>query len=98
MLEILACVQPCRDKEFEELTPLLFERASMLSGAICIFLAWDQARQRLVRQMQALGVPLLVFVITDQSTPPIEPGMMDNISETVHVLTAGQLDEKLRTL
>jgi uncharacterized protein (DUF58 family) len=98
MLEILACVQPCRDKEFEELTPLLFERASMLSGAICIFLAWDQARQRLVRQMQALGVPLLVFVITDQSTPPIEPGMMDNISETVHVLTAGQLDEELRTL
>jgi uncharacterized protein (DUF58 family) len=98
MLEILACVQPCRDKNFEELVPLLFERASMLSGAICIFLAWDQARQGLVQQMRALGVPLLVFVITDQSTPPIEPDMMDDLSETVHVLTAGQLDEELRAL
>lgn len=67
MLEILAAVIACRDKSFDYLTPLVIDRASLLSGCICIFLAWDEARQKLVDYLKALGIPVLVLVITDIS-------------------------------
>ena len=104
MLEILACVQACRDKEFHELTPLLLERAAMLSGSICILLGWDEARQELVRTMQAVGVPLLVFVIVDDAEAragvlhALEMEASHDLSAVVHVLTAGHLAEELQEL
>ena len=104
MLEILACVQACRDKEFHELTPLLLERASILSGTICIFLDWDEARQELVRTMQAFDVPMLVFVIVDDAEAragvlhALETNAPHGLSDAVHVLTAGHLAEELQEL
>ena len=104
MLEILANVQACRDKEFKELVPVLLERASILSGYVCIFLEWDDARQALVRRMQALRVPLLVFVIAENAevradiVHRLETADSHDLPAAVHILTAGHVAEELQHL
>ena len=74
MLEILASVIPCTEKPFETLPPLVLNRASMLSGCICVLLAWDDPRKDFIRRLKALGIPLLVLVITeDKAEKPVDP-------------------------
>lgn len=63
LLEILACVQACTDKTFETLYPLVMQHALALSGAMCIFLKWDTEREKLVQDLENVGVPLLVLVL-----------------------------------
>lgn len=95
MLEILAVVQPCVDKPFTTLLPLVLGRAASLSGCICVFLKWDAERKDLVRHVKALGIPLLALVVTDgQSRPEIGT----EYAETVRVLETGKIEEGLSAL
>jgi len=71
MLEILASVIPCADKPFGSLPPLVMERAPILSGCVCVLLAWDDARKDFIRSLQVLGIPLLCLVITE-AAPQME--------------------------
>jgi uncharacterized protein (DUF58 family) len=91
MLEILAAVRPCRDRPFVTLTRLLLERRAGLSGAICVLLGWDAPRRDLVARVRALGVPTLVFVIT-------EPGQAPAGDADVHWLVVGRVAEGLAAL
>ena len=65
LLEILACVQACTDKDFQCLYPLLMEHLGSLSGCVCILLNWNDERQNFVQLLQKSGIPLLVVVISD---------------------------------
>jgi uncharacterized protein (DUF58 family) len=99
MLEILASVTPCQDKSFSELPPLVIERASMLSGCICILLAWDEERQNFIKALRRLGVPILLFILTDGNIPEsFDPGPMQDHPENFHVLKVGEIQEKLTQL
>jgi uncharacterized protein (DUF58 family) len=64
MLEILASVEPCRDKSFAVLKNSVLERAALLSGCICVLLGWDEPRKEFIRALDALGLPRLVLVIS----------------------------------
>ena len=66
-LEILASVQPCGTQAFNALETLVLQHASLVSGCICIFLAWDKARRDLIQKLTTFGLPLLVMVITDEA-------------------------------
>jgi hypothetical protein len=97
ILEVLASVQVCQEKELSALEGLLFAHAADLSGCLCIFLCWDEPRQQLVSTLLARGVPLRVFVVTadDRELPP---GPMAAQPGNFHVLPAGRIAEKLATL
>jgi uncharacterized protein (DUF58 family) len=96
MLEILASVAPSPDKSFTALEQLVVEHASAVSGCICIFLAWDEPRRRLVRKLTALGVPSLVLILREPNAPAIERNADD--PETLHVLEVGKIEEALARL
>jgi len=99
LLEVLACVQPGVDQSVELLHPLVNQRADSLSGCVCILLAWDEARQDLVRQLNALGVPTLVFVVTDGADDsPLSPGPMAGTPERLRHLSVGRIAEGLATI
>lgn len=99
MLEILASVKTCQDKPFSALSPAVIERASMLSGCICILLAWDEERTNFIEYLRGLGVPLLVFVVTDGSEPQsLDPGSMGDTPENFHTLEIGKIQEVLAKL
>lgn len=103
MLEILASVKTCTDKPFTILPPSVFERASMLSGCICILLSWNDERKLFIEGLKALGIPLLVLVITDTKDtdiddPALDLGPMKDRPEKFHLLKAGNIQENLARL
>jgi len=97
MLEILASVQMCREKDFAALEHLVLTHAPALSGCVCVFIAWDQPRQRLVKSLLARRVPLRVLVVSE-SAQPCPMGVMEAQPENFHVLPLGQVAGKLATL
>ncbi len=96
MLEILAGVDVCRDKDFETLLPLIGERATMLSACVCVFIAWDEKRLRLIQMLQNIGLPIEVWLVT----PPDFSGKLDPQVpvERFHCLEAGKIEEGLKRL
>lgn len=99
MMEILACVQPCLDKPFAELQRLVVHHASQLSGAICILLGWDETRQAFIETLRAMGVPLLVLVVTDAAVSAgLSPGPVTDPPQRFHLLRTGHIEEGLAGL
>jgi uncharacterized protein (DUF58 family) len=99
MLEILASVRACGDRPFRTLETLVLDHAAAVSGCICVLLAWDEARQNLVKKLNALNVPVRVLVITEPGrSPALDPGPMRNEPDRFHVLENGQIGQGLARL
>jgi uncharacterized protein (DUF58 family) len=99
MLEILASVKPCRDRQFSSLEELVVNHASVVSGCILVLLHWDRERQELVRKLQALGLPVMVLLIHkagDSSRP--DEGPMAEDPERFIVLETGKVAQQLARL
>ena len=72
---------------------------SVVSGCMSVRLGWEAPRQRFIRRLRELGVPLLVLVVTEAGgghprtaePPPEEPGCL-------YVLEAGKVGEGLDRL
>jgi uncharacterized protein (DUF58 family) len=99
MLEILAAVNTCQDKPFSTLPPMVIEHASLLSGCICILLAWDDEHRKFVDQLRSLKVPMLVFLVTDGATKQaLEQESLKEMAVPVYVLEVGKIQEGLAKL
>jgi uncharacterized protein (DUF58 family) len=99
MLEILAAVQPCREKPFGDLERLVVNHVELVSGCICVLLAWDKPRQRLVENLQALGIPVLVLVVVERGQSGHLPlGPMQGEPDRFVVLRPGQIEAGLAQL
>lgn len=90
LVEILAGVRACPDRSFARLHEAVLARRAALSGCILIFLAWDEARQALVRALRQSGLPLVVLVVTDREIAAA-PGWL-------RVLVPGKIQEGLARL
>ena len=71
---------------------------SLVSGCVCIFLAWDAPRQQFIQRLLALGIPLLVLVLTEPGAPSLDPGPLGAQPECFHVLPADAVAETLQRL
>jgi uncharacterized protein (DUF58 family) len=93
LLEVLASVGPCRDKPFRALHHAVIDRHESLSGCVCVLLGWDDARQELVRHLEALGTPTRVLVVGQRET-------LDRLALPGHVrrLEVGRIAEGLACL
>jgi uncharacterized protein (DUF58 family) len=92
ILEVLADVQPCGTEPFDALFPTVMSKASFCSGCICIFVSWDEPRQKLVQLLRQLDIPVFVLVILqpdDTSIP--DPGPLSDVADHFHVLRAGEI-------
>ncbi len=98
MLEILASVRACSDRPFSTLPAMVMERSSLLSGCVCVLLAWDEERQKLIHLLRGLGLPVLVLVITDDENELLDPGPMKSDPENLHRLQVGKVKEGLAQL
>lgn len=96
MLEILACVRPCRDRPFAELGDLLLQHRRDLSALILVLLRWDTRRRELVRRLEAAGIPAAVFVI-DAADADAVPEPAGGAGQPWHfvTLTAGRVQQDL---
>ncbi len=99
MLEILASVRPCSEQQFVELESLVLNHARFVSGCICVLVAWDDTRRKLVQEMRGSGVPVLVVVIVPRGHDvALDPGPMRDDPGRFHVFAAGKVEEGLARL
>lgn len=98
LLEILASVQPCRDREFQSLLQLVTQHSGDLSGCLCVFVEWDEQRREFVRRLREMGVPLMVFLVTETGAPKSDPGPMAADPERFRQLEVGKVGEELARL
>jgi uncharacterized protein (DUF58 family) len=97
MLEILAAVQLCPAKRFDELQELVLKHAGLLSGCICIFLDWDESRRELVRSLHVIGVPLLVLVVAEPAGKK-KLSQFSDMPVPIHVIERDKVQERLLEL
>ncbi|RKZ36686.1 MAG: DUF58 domain-containing protein [Gammaproteobacteria bacterium] len=96
LLEILACVDVCMDQSFDALPRVVMEHAARLSSCTCVLLEWDEARQRLVEALNALGVPVRVFVLQSSDVnEKLDTGPMAAQAHRLHALQVGQVEAGL---
>jgi uncharacterized protein (DUF58 family) len=90
LVEILAGVRACADRAFRVLHDALLARRAALSGCVLILLAWDEARQALVRTLQQSGLPLKILLVSERNIQAA-PGWLC-------VLVPGKIQEGLARL
>lgn len=96
MLEVLASVHPCTSRPFNDLQNLVVQKSADVSGCICVFVAWDEARKGFVKQLRAMGIPLLVLVVTEPNAPDLDAeGLAPDEFRQIRV---GKAEEILATL
>ncbi len=99
MLEVLAGVTVCRDRSFKTLEHLVLNHIEVVSGCICVLLAWDEERKSFVQKLRALGVPLLVLVIVEPGrSRSLDAGPMRDEYGRFYVLEAGKIERGLTEL
>lgn len=100
LLEVLASVRTHSEPgNFALLEELVVDHASLVSGCICVFLAWDEPRRNLVRKLRMLGTPLLVLLVVEPGKKQeVELGPMHEEPEHFRVLEVGSVAEGLATL
>ncbi len=95
-LEILACVRPRYDKAFSVLNHHVVSRRPVISGCVCVLLAWDKDRSDFVHNLHVLGLQPLVIVITNpefSNVPALES--VEEKPGWLYLLTTGKIEEGL---
>ncbi|HEX5400064.1 MAG TPA: DUF58 domain-containing protein [Verrucomicrobiae bacterium] len=98
MLEILASVKHCADQKFERLEHLVLNHIPLVSGCICLLQDWDDARKHFVKKLRAIGIPLMVLVVTPPLKDKLDPGPLRDQPGHFHVLELGRIEEGLGKL
>jgi len=98
MLEVLASVRACADQPFEKLEHLVINHVRRVSGCICVLVGWDEPRRKFVEKLQALGVPLLVLIVTPPGKAPGLQAFPMREEDRFYVLETGQVEQGLAKL
>ena len=99
MLEILASVETCPGKPFDDLDDLVVRHATEVSGCICVFIEWDEARRRLVDKLRGMSVPVMVLLVRENGATPVSMEEVNLGSEDAFLeLTVGEIEEGLARL
>ncbi len=97
MLEVLACVQGTTEPRMEQLSELVARHLAEVSGCVCVLLAWDDSRQKLVAQIKRAGVPVLALVVAREEVL-LDPGPMRDDPGRLRLLPVGRVAEGLARL
>ena len=90
VLEILACVEPCRRDPFGLVWPELADELGNISAVVFLLLDWDATRRRWVRAGVEAGCTTKVLVVRNGATS--EPtGEDESWAGPITVLTPGEI-------
>jgi len=73
VLEILACVDACRENPFDKVSPAISEELNNISTVVGVFLDWDASRAQLARTAAERGCSVVIYIVRDgETSEPIE--------------------------
>jgi hypothetical protein len=67
-----------------------------VSGCICVLLAWDESRRKLIEKLRAVGVPTKVLLVVEPGSKPID--LSREPFTDIHVLEARNIEQGLAKL
>lgn len=85
ILDILACVDVCREEPFETLEPEILENMSKITTIICVFLDWNEARQIFVQKLAQAGAGIKVIIARDTDCT-LDPAGASDLIGNVHII------------
>lgn len=88
LLSALAGAQARPDRPFSDLHASVAGRSASLSGVLCVLVGFDEPRRAFAAHLRSLGLPVRVFVVTD------DPGGIEEDAVT-HALEVGRVAEGL---
>jgi len=68
VLDVLAGLEPCPDAPFATIGPALFDKLARITTVVAVLQDWDEARERFLREVKALGTAVHVIVVHDGAT------------------------------
>jgi len=68
ILDVLACLEPCHEPSFAAIGPALFDKLARITTVVAVLQDWDEARERFLREVKALGTAVQVIVVHDGPT------------------------------
>jgi hypothetical protein len=94
VLEILACVESCRENPFATIAPALSDELAQISTAVCVFLDWDETRRQLAQTILESGCQLKRIIIRDGPTtlPADDPSLGACQQYSVQEVASGQIE------
>ncbi len=90
ILDILACIEPCRHNPFTAIAPVIMEEISQISTAVVVMLDWNREREEFVRSLSQFGVAIKAFVVRS-GEPTFDPSGFVTTAGPVKVLTPEQV-------
>ena len=96
MLEILACVMPCRHHSFTSLENMIIRHLPDISGLICVLLNWDEKRRNLINRIRSRNIPLMVFLISEDNGKQPDISSVDINPDCFITLHPGRIQEQLK--
>jgi uncharacterized protein (DUF58 family) len=94
ILDVLACLEPCRDPPFSGVGPHLFEKLEQITTVVAILQDWDEPRLAFLRRVKAQGTAVRAIVVRDGATAvdwAAAAGDFDDVSQR----TVASIDEAL---
>jgi len=98
MLETLACVEPCEQYSFSELTNLVDRNINKFNSLICVLLDLSEERRAWLERLAQSNTPAMCLIIHDDNA------RIDNIERyrtqqlRIHTLKPGNLQDQLDAL
>ncbi len=68
ILDVLSCLEPCREPSFEVVGPALFDRLAQITTVVAVLQDWDPARESFLREVRARGTAVHVIVVREGGT------------------------------
>lgn len=65
MLEVLACISHCHDKDFSDLVDLVIAHINVVSGLILVLVDMDSKRKKLLEYLEEMRIPHKVILISN---------------------------------
>ena len=96
LLEVLACVDICREQDFASLRESVMQRLDEVNACVCVLLSWDQIRQDLVKALRQLDIGVLVIVVADAGDDlPVDPGPLADQPDRFHAMAYSDIAREL---
>ncbi len=92
ILDILACIEPCREKPYRRLEPHLVDELHKISTVIMLLLEVDDQRIDFLMKLHDLGVDMKVFVVNPDPSG-VDLSGLGPLSGSLQILTPGQVQK-----
>ena len=86
VLDVLACLEPCREPPFQRIAPVLLDNMVNTTTAILVLLDWDENREGLARVVRDHGPAIKTLMVRSQA-PTLDPSGAEELLGPVTMLS-----------